>query len=91
MKTSTVPALATFTLNPDWRVWSKKATEERCLHVARVALSAYLSYLSTGGVPQCVEDLDIAPDEIPDLPVIFAEVIKPPSEVDYHRLYGLSD
>lgn len=65
-----------------------RASNKRQSDVAFVAMAAYRYYLDTGNVPHSADALNLEGHAIPDLHVIFAELVKPQKHVDFARLYG---
>ncbi|MCB9449855.1 MAG: hypothetical protein H6672_00355 [Anaerolineaceae bacterium] len=67
---------------------ARYATRKRQSDVAFVAMAAYRYYLDTGNIPHSADVLNLDGHVIPDLHVIFTELVKPQTQVNFAALYG---
>lgn len=67
---------------------ARHASHKRQSDVAFVAMAAYRYYLDTGNIPHSADVLNLENHVIPDLHVIFAELVKPQTQVNFAQLYG---
>jgi hypothetical protein len=67
---------------------ARYANRKRLSDIAFVAMAAYRYYLDTGSIPHNTDVLNLEGHVIPDLQVIFTELVKPQKQVDLGRLYG---